>query len=124
VDLANYLADNGIGTIGSKINISGYNDAVGNMVFITPFQGFEYYDIVTGEENSFQPSIQVLVRNLDNKVAIAKSNAVFRLLRNISNRLIGSTFFITVRATGPPAFIMRTNGGYYQYSLNFNLVFQ
>jgi hypothetical protein len=124
VDLANYLADNGIGTIGSEINISGYNDAVGNMVFITPFQGFEYYDIVTGEENSFQPSIQVLVRNLDNQVAIAKSNAVFRLLRNISNRLIGSTFFITVRATGPPAFIMRTNGGYYQYSLNFNLVFQ
>jgi hypothetical protein len=94
------------------------------MIFITPFQGFEYYDIVTGEENSFQPSIQILVRNLDNKVAIAKSNAIFRLLRNISTQLIGSTHFIMVRATGPPAFIMRTNGGYYQYSLNFNLVFQ
>jgi hypothetical protein len=120
-DIATFFQTNNLGTVATDIFISGYHDAAGNSIFITPYQGSEPYEIVTCEENEIYPNVQILIRNSSQEAALTKANAIFRLMRNISNRTIGSTDFIIVRASGPPAFVLKTNGGYYQYSLNFSL---
>jgi hypothetical protein len=120
-DLATHLQTNGFGTKGVDITISGYHDAAGNSIFITPYQGSEPYEIVTGEENEVYPNVQFLVRNLEQEVALTKANALFRLFRNVANQTIGTTDITMMRASGPPAFVMKSNGGYYTYSINFSM---
>jgi len=119
-DLSTFLQTNGV----SGISIAGYHDSSGNAVFITPYGGKEYDKIVSGEINPYMIDVQVITRNSSNETAYALSISIYKLLRNISNRIIGTTEFKSIKAKASPAFIMKTNSGYYQYSVNFSMLIQ
>jgi hypothetical protein len=108
----------------SSITISGYHDANGNYIFITPYTGIVHQEIKTGEDNSSEPSVQFLVRHESGEVALKQSTAIYKLLRALHDTDVGNTHIIWVSEKGPPAFVMRTNGGFYEYSTNFSINIQ
>jgi hypothetical protein len=131
-DFATYLKDRGLGVTEittstpdttTRISISGYHDADLNFIFITPYQGADIDELDTGEADDIYPSVQFLVRNADQTTALSISNTIYRMFRKLGNTTIGTTEIIYMRASGPPAFVMKTNGGFYQYSINFLLRF-
>ncbi|MCU7526561.1 MAG: hypothetical protein HF308_18945 [Ignavibacteria bacterium] len=125
VDLSNYIQSNGLGTVAVDIVISGYYDKAGNAIFVTPYGGSDNCEIKTpGYDDPCTPDVQFLVRNLDQAIAISKANAIFKLFRKVSDLTIGDTKIISMRAKGPPSFVMKTNSLHYHYSINFSLIIQ
>lgn len=127
-DLAKYLEDNRIGTRGQQttgisIKISGIHDNVGDSIFITPYGGVENTSVISGERNPIQSDVQIFISIQDHETALSRANQVYELLRDVYNTTIGSTHFLRIQAVGPPIFIMRSNGGFYHYSVNFLTLF-
>lgn len=123
-DIANYLSFWGYGTPGVDIHIVGGYDYAGNCISITPYGGFEYNSIVSQTVNPYNLNIQILVRNSDNELAYKQSIAIFKLFRDVANRKIGQTKFMSIVARTPPMFVVKTNDGYYHYSTNFYMMIQ
>jgi hypothetical protein len=129
-DLATHLQTNGLGVTEvttttpattTRISVSGFHDADGNYIFVTPYQGTDIDELDSGEEDDIYPSVQFLVRNSSQTATLAISNAIYRMFRKLGNRTIGTTDIIYMRASGPPAFVIKSNGGYYTYSINFSM---
>jgi hypothetical protein len=123
-DLGTFLQTEGIGTLGTDIFFYGLDGASPNCISITPFiSGKSSNSIVSGEINPYEPDISIIIRNSDAATALTKATTIYKLMRNISNRTLGTTRFILIQEHGPPGFIAQQDG-YYYFSINFSLKIQ
>lgn len=123
-DLATHLQTLSYGTLGKPssgvaIQIGGYYESTDNAIFITPYDGADVEEILSGEDDASRPYFQILVRNSNHATCKSTADSLYRLLRKKYDWDVGSTYFISLRAKAPPIFIRKTNGGFYEYVLNF-----
>ena len=123
-DLGTYLQTNSIGTIGTDIFYMGLDESMGNCISLIPYGGIEPDNIVSGEANLCNPSVQVLVRNIAAATGLSKATTIYKLLRIVSNQTIGTTKFLKIVPVSPPMFVAKTDGGYYLFSINLKILIQ
>jgi len=122
-DLGTYLQTAGIGTINTDIHFHGLASNATNDITLIQFPGAEYNKIVSGEVNPYSPNLSILIRNTSGATAHSKATAIYKLLRDVSNRTIGSTHFLMIQAQGSPGFVSKTQN-YFIFSINFSLLIQ
>jgi hypothetical protein len=122
-DIITFLSENGIGQPNTEIFVANNDNTAGNKIYLTPYPGFDANSIKSVDENFYQPNIQILVKNSDHNIALAKATAIYKLFKNFSNRTLGTTHFLLIRPYCPPSFLYKTNAGDYQYYINCMLTF-
>jgi Bacteriophage minor capsid protein len=124
-DLAAYLQTNNIGTVGSDIFFMGLDESATNCISLTPHGGNEPRSIVSGETADLcSPSVQILIRNISASAGLLKASTIYKLLRVVSNKHLGTTQFLAIKPVSSPQFVAKTDGGYYLFTVNFDLLIQ
>lgn len=128
-DLAAYLKDQGFGVLGrddtkTSIQFAGYYEAANNAIFLTPYGGLDKNEIVSCEEDSYNPDFQIRIRHADLETANSISTDIYQLLRKKVSWDVGSTHFIYLRGKAPPTFLMKMNSGHYEFTINFSATIQ
>lgn len=116
-DIADYIEDHGL----SPVDIAGNFESFANGIHIIPYGGIPPTDVVTGA-NPIGLDFQILVKNDDQRLALAQVFRLMRLLGDVSNTQIGDTFFMFIQLKYGAFFVGKTNSGHYQYTLNFTLL--
>lgn len=122
-DLLLYLQNAGYGTIGTNLFEGPMNPAVENCITITPYEGTNPTTIKTGEENPFNPFLNVLVRKKNRRQAFDTTVSIFKMWRLVSNAQIGNTKFEHIKARGTWHPLGIDDSGCINYSINFSLKF-
>lgn len=117
-NLAEYLEDNAIGTVGTDMFISTMPDSTDNCIMIKDTGGVEpdhYLPII-------QPTIQVLVRNSDYTNGMTKINAIKDLLHQKLDDCIleiGGVDVMTCFAMQEPTHLGMDDNERHMFSCNF-----
>jgi Bacteriophage minor capsid protein len=124
VDLATHLQTNGYGTLGVDIAITGHHDFSGNAISLTQYGGRERTSLINGVINPYNPDVQFCIRNSNAETAYKTATGIYKLFRNVANQDIGTTHFLLITPKAPPIFLLKTNEGYYEYTINFMALIQ
>lgn len=116
IDLAQYLAANGLGTIGQDLFVSFQPPTPDECVSVYDTGGYAP-DV---EVPLRDPTFQVLCRAPDYPVAMAKAQAVFDLLHAKSNYQLGSSWVYLSRAEQEPTPLGPDENGRHEVSVNFH----
>lgn len=122
MDIVNYLADNGYGTLGSDLFL-GYMPDQQNAVVVMETGGQGPYLDYGDDADQIRPSFQVLVRNSNYITGVEKAVDIRSLLMALSNTTINTTTYLYIRATGDVAYLGRkavAAGETNEFSVNFN----
>lgn len=117
-DISDYLEANNI----SPVTISGNFEHFVNGIYIAPYGGVPYTNVVTEDANPFASDFQILILNTSNETALEQAAKTVRLLRNVHNVSIGDTKFLYIKQKYGMFFLGKSNADYYTYSLNFTLL--
>lgn len=114
-DIAQFLVDSGIGTIGTNIFKSYLPDTVDTGLAVLDTGGpMPDRDLPTKS-----PTFQVFVRGADYITGKAKLDAVRAALHQTKNTTIGNTFFYYILAQSGGGHIGRNERGLDEFSINF-----
>lgn len=122
MDIVNYLADNGYGTLGSDLFL-GYMPDQQNVVVVMETGGQGPYLDYGDDADQIRPSFQVLVRNSNYITGVERTANIRTLLQSITNTTINSNTYLYIRATGDVAYLGRkavSAGETNEFSINFN----
>lgn len=122
-DVADFLEDQGIGTVGTNLFIGRTIDSddsslPNNIVVLYETGGIEPSHYIPTKN----PTFQVYVRNTDYALGRAKIEAVRTALHQTYGDTIGSTYFYTIFAQSEPGYIGRDEpdaNGREEFSINF-----
>ncbi len=98
-DIAEYLEDQGHGTVGVDIFAGAYPDSPDNLVTVIQTQGLPPHVVEAVEF----PGIQVIVRNTDYDTAVTNINAIFKLLHQLTHTTMETRVYHRIDAQGSPA---------------------
>lgn len=111
-EVAKYLADNGVGTVGADIFKSYSPDAPNAMLCVYEYGGSIPQDTFGNSTCSYavweNPSIQIVCRSTDYQIARNKCEDAFRLLHGVSNVVLkpsssaSGTFYLRINALQSP----------------------
>lgn len=118
-DISNLLEANGV----SPVSISGNYEQYENGVYLSPYGGLPSLKVVS-DANPFGLDLQIIVSNDSNRIALSQVFRTIRLLRDVHNETIGDTKFLYIQQKYGTFFLGKSNAGYYNYSLNFELLLQ
>ena len=114
-DIAQYLVDNSIGTIGTNIFKSYMPDSVDTGLSVLDTGGPQ----PDKELPTKSPTFQIFIRGADYITGRAKLDAVRTALHQIKNTTIGNTFFYYILAQSEGGHIGRNERGLDEFSINF-----
>lgn len=114
-DVAGYLEDAGLGTVGTTIFKSYMPDAANSGLCVLDTGGI----MPDKELPTRSPTFQILVRGVTYTAGLAKIDAVRDTLHQIKNATIGNTFFYYILAQGEGGHIGRNERGLDEFSMNF-----
>lgn len=119
--IADYLASQGIGTVGSDLFVEFLPDSPDNVVAIYSTGGFNFnYSSVLGYDN---PTIQVRVRNTDQLAAYNKIAAVYDKLQGLNTVTLDGSSIINVQALqSAPTTIGRDAKNRAEYTQNYTIM--
>lgn len=115
-DLADYLEDNGLGTVGTDIFYSYAPGTVAPGIFVLDDSGLQPGKYVPTKK----PGFQVFIRAVDYDTGNTKLESVRSLLHNVRNTLVGSTYFYYILARANGGSIGRNEAGHDEFSINFD----
>ncbi|KKN61711.1 hypothetical protein LCGC14_0519270 [marine sediment metagenome] len=109
VELAEYLEDEGVGTVGTDIFVDKQPLGAVNSLLIVTYPGAppEHRMDGTSDVRFTFPNVQVRVRNTDDATAVAKANAAARALGKVANQTIEGTYYRSVNLIQQPGLIER-----------------
>lgn len=114
-DIAQFLVDNSIGTIGTDIFKSYMPDAADAGVCVLDTGGPQ----PDKELPTKSPTFQIFIRAADYITGRAKLDAVRTALHQVKNQNIGNTFFYYILAQSEGGHIGRNERGIDEFSINF-----
>lgn len=97
-EIAEYLEDLLLGTVGTDIFYSFMPDAPEECICITEYAG-RPSDWTQDGKHTDKPGLQVVARSDDYDAAVAKLAAVRAVLDAVTNATIGTTFYLNIRAS-------------------------
>lgn len=91
-DIAKYLADNGLGTLGTDVFSDNYPAAPQDLVAVIPAQG----NITPNAEVRYLrfPAVQVMVRDSDHDTAVGKCEQIRDLLHVMIGKQLDNCFIL------------------------------
>lgn len=111
-EVAKYLQDNGIGTVGTNIFKSYSPDAPNTLLIVYETGGFAPQDTFGNSTCSFavweNPTLQIVCRSTDYEIARNKAEDAFRALQSVTNEILKpsssatGTFYLRISATQSP----------------------
>lgn len=109
VELAEWLEDEGVGTVGEDIFVDKQPLGAVNGLRIVTYPGAPPAHRMDGtnEIRYTFPNIQVRVRNTDDATAVSVANAAARALGKIANQTIEGTYYRSVNLINQPGLIER-----------------
>lgn len=114
-DIAQYLDDNDIGTLGTDIFKSYLPDNVDTALVVLDTGGPQPdKDLPTKS-----PTFQILLRAPDYSTGKAKLDSIRTLLHQITNTTVGSTYYYYILAQSEGGHIGRNERGLDEFSINF-----
>ena len=115
-DIADYLATNGLGTVGTDIFYSYIPDIDGNVIAVIdtggPMPGVDIKDLKN-------PTFQIFIRNSSYATGKANIDSVRSLLHQVIETTIGSTYFLNCFAQSEGGHIGRNERDQDEFSINF-----
>lgn len=115
-DLQDYLASNGIGTIGTDSFISGFSDAGS----VNQFALMETGSVESDKDVAkLQPTVQVLLKNQSYDAGRAIMWQIFNLLHQKHEYMMGNTSVMQSMAIQEPGHIGQNPDGLEVFSMNF-----
>lgn len=114
-DIAQYLVDGSIGTIGTNIFKSYMPDAVDTGLAVLDTGGVQ----PDKELPTKKPTFQIFIRASDYITGRAKLDLVRARLHQIKNTTIGNTFFYYIHAQSEGGHLGRNERGLDEFSINF-----
>jgi hypothetical protein len=114
-DIAQYLVDDGLGTISTDIFISYMPDATDNALSVLDTGG----PLPDPDIPTHSPTFQVFIRAENYTLGKAKLDAVRDALHRIGNEQIGGTYFYYILAQSEGGHIGRNERGLDEFSINF-----
>lgn len=114
-DLAQYLVDMGLGTLGTTIFKSFMPDNADDALAILDTGGPE----PDKELPTKKPTFQVFIRGSDYPTGRAKLDLVRTYLHQVKNTTIGNTYFYYILAQSEGGHIGRNERGLDEFSINF-----
>lgn len=117
-DLAYYLQQQAVGTMGSTIFISGFAGSQDNQVALVATGGVEPYKDIPIK----RPTVQILVRNTDYKAGLTKAYDVFRLLDKKDDKLVlktGGTDVMQINALQEPTYLGQDENSRHLFTCNY-----
>lgn len=91
-DIAKYLADEGVGTLGTDVFADNYPAAPQNLVAVIPAAGNQYPDVSVRALR--YPAAQVMVRNIDHNDAVTKCEEIRALLHVLIGKQLDNYFIL------------------------------
>jgi len=116
-DIADYLEDQSVGTVGTNIFVGQQPDSPANCVTIIDTGGLRPdIDLPTKK-----PTFQVLVRNTDYATGAAKLTSVRNALHNRYNETLveNGNYFYSINAITEGGHIGKDDIGHDEFSMNF-----
>lgn len=114
-DIAEYLEDEAVGTIGTNLFKSYMPDTVDTGVCILDTGG----PMPDTELPTKKPTFQVFIRATDYITGRAKLDAVRDALHQVTNTTIGGTYFYYILSQSEGGHIGRNERGLDEFSINF-----
>lgn len=114
-DIAQYLVDNGVGTIGTNIFKSYMPDTIDTGLAVLDTGGVQ----PDKELPTKSPTFQVFVRGADYITGRGLLDSVRSVLHQTVNTTIGNTFFYYIQAQSEGGHIGRNERGIDEFSINF-----
>lgn len=114
-DIAQYLADGGLGTLATNIFTTYQPSSPASCVTVLETGGPEPLEIAGIKS----PTFQILVRNSNYDTGKTKFDSVRSRLQSVKNTTIGNTFFYYILLISEGGHIGRDEPGRDEWSLNF-----
>lgn len=115
-DIADYLATNGLGTVGTDIFYSYVPDIDGNLIAVLDTGGpTPSVDIKTLKN----PTFQIFIRNSSYSAGKTNLDTIRSLLHQVIETTIGSTYFLNCFAQSEGGHIGRNERDQDEFSINF-----
>lgn len=115
-DIADYLATQAIGTVGTDIFVSRMVDDPNNQVVVIPTGGPDPNRYVA---DLHEPTFQIVVRNTDFDSANTKLRAIRAALHNKLNLTLSNHVALFIRAASEGGYIGQDERGLNEFSINF-----
>lgn len=119
-DIGTYLQTNSVGTLGTDVYYNGFSASSPNCIALFYQAGNKEEETASGDLTFRYPELGIRVRNASDASAKQKIDSIHALLHDISNTLIGSTYFVSIEAIADPFFVSQKNNQFI-YSVNFSL---
>lgn len=97
-DVADYLADNGYGTLGTNIFAGFMPDVTGTSIAVYQARGY----VPLNPSNIERPEVHIVVRADSSADALDKANDVFNFLNKKGDVTLNSVRYLYFRALGSP----------------------
>ena len=128
-DIADYLASNGIGSVGTDIFEGGWFDGgtpntPDVCVALFHYPGLAPSQVLGGSANPSPlifPRVQVAARASKYSVAYAKAQACYALLAPVTQITINGTRYLRIEALNEPAFIGQDTNSRSLFGTNFQV---
>ncbi len=116
-DVAFYLEDEGLGTAGSDIKVGKLDSEPNNQICILGLPGFEQPSRYIRE--FIYPRFQIIIRNTDYDLGVAKLMAVREKLHVKIGIMFGAHYVLRCHAEQEGGPIGSDEEGRYEFSINF-----
>lgn len=98
-DVADYLADNGYGTLGTDIFAGFMPDSTGTCVAVYQARGY----VPLNPSNIERPEVHIVCRAATSDAALAKVNDIFTFLNHKGDVTLNTVRYLYFRALGSPS---------------------
>jgi len=120
-DLASYLNQQGIGTVGQNIFKGILPEEPDTIIALYESgEGAESHL----ESNVDKQGITAIVRGSDYSVARVKADEVYKTLHGLSNVVLGSTRYLLIKAGGPPKLLAYDLNKRAQFLITFQVIYE
>lgn len=116
-DIAEYLEDQAIGTVGTNIFVGHMPDSPDVCIAVYPYAG----EPAPVEWEGEFPRVQIRVRDDDYATGWATSYAIFEALHQLTETTIETELYHYIEALGSPEQIGRDNKNRINFVLNFRV---
>jgi hypothetical protein len=124
-DIGQYLEDNGIGTVGTDIFCSGFDEIMENCIALFNHGGDPPFETASGDCTIWYPELGVRVRDVEDATAYDNMKSILKLLNGICNTVMGSIAVISIEAiNSDPVFLGQDDNDRFVYSSNFSLMIE
>lgn len=119
-DIAAYLAEQNIGTVGTSIFKGSMPDSPDNCIVVYEYAGLPPDLALDGKEIE-QPGLQVRVRNKSYSAGREAIESVITALSPTANKYLSGTFYLSIIVNQSPAPLGKDAKNRHEWTVNFSV---